>query len=83
MFTYNLNLYFKDRTVEIKTNDIYVLMDSFYDTDDAIGILLVNGVTGEVLFRMNENNNDVYSTDEFSLICLGWVVLQSGEEEEV
>ena len=81
MFTYNLNLYFKDRTVEIKTNDIFVLMDSFYGTDDAIGILLVNGITGEVLFRMNENNNDVYCTDEFSLLCLGWVALKSGEEE--
>ena len=83
MFIYNLNLYFEDRTVEIKTNDIYVLMDSFYGTDDALGILLVNGVTGEVLFRMNEDDSEVYSTDEFSLICLGWITLQSGEEEGV
>ena len=78
-YTYILTFEHPEKVVEIKTNNIFEIMRELDKPLETDLVTIVNGFTGEVLFR--HNGEEMYSVKEFDLMCLGWLELTEGGEE--
>jgi hypothetical protein len=80
-YNYILTFEYPEKVVEIKTNDIFEIMRELDKPMTTDVVTIVNGFTGEVLFRHKAGENH-YGTKEFDLMCLGWTTLTEDGEEE-
>lgn len=80
-YNYILTLDYDNKLVEIKSNDIFAIMQELEKPVTTKKVTVVNGFTGEVLLHSNEEK-EPYSTHEFYLMCLGWAMLTEWNKEE-
>ena len=80
-YTHILTFEYPEKVVEIKTNDIFEIMRELDKPMTSDVVTIVNGFTGEVLFR-HKNGEKPCGTKEFDLMCLGWIALTENGEEE-
>ena len=84
-YTYNVNAHFEKAETTLRTNDVNVAIQEFFDyVADGVHCDIVNGFTGEVLAIACSPEGEDYATDEMALMFLGFMMAEAwGEDEEV
>ena len=84
-YTYNVNAHFEKAETTLRTNDVNVAIQEFFDyVADGVWCDIVNGFTGEVLAICGNPDGEDYATDEMALMFLGFMMAEAwGEDEEV
>ena len=83
-YTYNVNAHFEKAETTLRTNDVNVAIQEFFDyITDGVHCDIVNGFTGEVLAIACSPEGEDFATDEMALMVLGYLCAEHwGEEDE-
>lgn len=83
-YTYNVNAHFEKAETTLRTNDVRVAIQEFFDyIADGVHCDIVNGFTGEVLAIACSPEGEDYATEEMALMFLGFMMEEAwGEEDE-
>lgn len=69
---------------ELRTNDIYHALDTYLDEmQNGNPVMVVSGMTGEILAIANHEGIADHATDEFGLIIRGYQATLADQEEEL
>lgn len=69
---------------ELRTNDIYHALDVYLDeVQNGNPVMVVSGLTEEVLAIANHENTANHTTDEFGLIIRGYQAILAAQEKEL
>lgn len=73
-YAYEISIYYTDREITIKTNDIYCALSAVREAfnNDAERFECISGYTGEVL--MYKNSDGIYWSPEFWLMWIGFMI---------
>ena len=86
-YTYNVNAHFEKAETTLRTNDVKVAIQEFFDyVADGVWCDIVNGFTGEVLAIACSPEGEDFATEEMALMFLGFMMAEAwgeGEDEEV
>lgn len=79
-FNYSVIITTEDNRFTYETNNVREAIRAVFECEfDDAHICICNGFTGEVLYH---NGDEPWCTDEMSLMMLGFIVEQAGEEDE-
>ena len=83
-YTYNVNAHFEKAETTLRTNDVRVAIQEFFDyVADGVHCDIVNGFTGEVLAIACSPEGEDFATDEMALMILGYLCAENwGDEVE-
>lgn len=83
-YTYNVNAHFEKAETTLRTNDVCVAIQEFFDyVADGVHCDIVNGFTGEVLAIACSPEGEDFATDEMALMMLGHMCAETwGDEDE-
>ena len=85
-FNYNVNAHFEKAETTLRTNDVRVAIQEFFDyVADGVWCDIVNGFTGEVLAIACSPEGEDFATDEMALMFLGFMMAEEwgeGEDED-
>ena len=85
-FNYNVNAHFEKAETTLRTNDVRVAIQEFFDyVADGVWCDIVNGFTGEVLAIACSPSGEDFATDEMALMFLGHMIAEAwgeGEDDE-
>ena len=83
-YTYNVNAHFEKAETTLRTNDVKVAIQEFFDyVADGVHCDIVNGFTGEVLAIACSPEGEDFATDEMALMMLGHMCAEAwGEDDE-
>ena len=83
-YTYNVNAHFEKAETTLRTNDVKVAIQEFFDyVADGVWCDIVNGFTGEVLAIACSPEGEDFATEEMALMFLGFMMAEAwGEEDE-
>ncbi len=82
-YTYNVNAHFEKAETTLRTNDVRVAIQEFFDyVSDGVWCDIVNGFTGEVLAIAGSPEGEDFATDEMALMMLGYMCAEVWGEDE-
>lgn len=85
-YTYNVNAHFEKAETTLRTNDVKVAIQEFFDyVADGVWCDIVNGFTGEVLAIACSPEGEDFATEEMALMFLGFMMAEAwgeGEDED-
>lgn len=82
-YTYNVNAHFEKAETTLRTNDVRVAIQEFFDyVADGVWCDVVNGFTGEVLAIACSPEGEDFATDEMALMMLGHMMAENWGEGE-
>ena len=82
-FNYNVNAHFEKAETTLRTNDVRVALQEFFDyVADGVWCDIVNGFTGEVLAIAGSPEGEDFATDEMALMMLGHMCAEAWGEDE-
>lgn len=71
-FSYEVNGYYYDAEITVKTNDVSVAIQELYKfKEDALRADIIDGFTGEVLVAINDKELE-YATELWQLVLIGY-----------
>ena len=74
---YVVESFYDDAKVTVETNDPEVAILEMMQRDmEGVHAHVVDGFTGEVLAIVNNPDGENYSTQEFALMAMGWLMAQ-------
>lgn len=69
---------------EVRTNDIFLALDTYLSEEqNGNPVMVVSGMTGEILAIANHEGIADHATDEFGLIIRGYQATLADQEEEL
>lgn len=69
---------------EVHTNDIFLALDTYLSEEqNGNPVMVVSGMTGEILAIANHEGIADHATDEFGLIIRGYLATLADQEEEL
>lgn len=69
---------------EVRTNDIFLALDTYLSEEqNGNPVMVVSGMTGEILAIANHEGIADHATDEFGLIIRGYQATLTDQEEEL
>ena len=69
---------------EVRTSDIFLALDTYLSEEqNGNPVMVVSGMTGEILAIANHEGIADHATDEFGLIIRGYQATQADQEEEL
>ena len=69
---------------EVRTNDVFLALDTYLSEEqNGNPVMVVSGMTGEILAIANHEGIADHSTDEFGLIIRGYQAILADQEEEL
>ena len=69
---------------EVRTSDIFLALDTYLSEEqNGNPVMVVSGMTGEILAIANHEGIADHATDEFDLIIRGYLATLADQEEEL